>query len=205
MAHGKASDFARAEASFRESVRLAPTEPYPRYELGYTLLLQERYGQALVEFRRTNELVCGFFLVQTEIYICEEILAGRMSATVQSMLRFLQRLTDSGGVQSEQAVFVSRKVVELEPECALGHYHLAKALMNVDPLAAESALQRCVALRVDDTTAIDAKFHLGALRHQSGQDAEARRIWQEILAEYPRNVHVTIVEINLRQGERSGK
>ncbi len=39
MAYGQASDFAKAEASFRGAIRLAPTEPYPHYELGYTLSL----------------------------------------------------------------------------------------------------------------------------------------------------------------------
>jgi Flp pilus assembly protein TadD len=206
MAHGQASDFAKAEASFREAVRLAPTEPYPHYELGYTLFLLERYDEALQEFRRTDELLRGFFLVQTEAYLCEEILAGRIAAEVLGSLRLLQRFTDGGAAQaqSEEAVFVSRTVVESAPECALGHYYLGKALLNADPLAAEAALQRCVALRPDDTTAIDAKFHLGVLRYQTGQKAEARRIWRGILADYPGNPHVKVADINLGQGERSG-
>ena len=139
MAHGQASVFAKAEASFREAMRLAPTEPYPHYELGYTLFLLERYDEALQEFRRTDELVRGFFLVQTEAYLCEEMLGGRMGVEVLSLLRSLQRFTDTGAAQSEEAASASRTIVESTPECALGHYYLGKALLGADPMAAEAA------------------------------------------------------------------
>ena len=55
MAFGQRSEFSKAEASFREAVRLAPNEPYPHYELGYTLFLVGRYNEALEEFRRTDQ------------------------------------------------------------------------------------------------------------------------------------------------------
>ena len=110
MAYGQASDFAKAEASFRRAIRLAPTEPHPHYELGYTLSLMGRYKEALEELRRTDELARGFFLVQTEAWMCEQFLSGVVDAEVLKLLRLLQRLTDNGASHSEQATTVSRRV-----------------------------------------------------------------------------------------------
>lgn len=200
VAYGQASDFAKAEAAFRDSIRLAPTEPYPHYELGYTLSLMGRYDEALEEFNRTDELARGFFLVQTEAYICEQFLSGVIDSEVLKSLRLLQRLTDSGASHSEQAITVSRRVIELAPKCALGYFHLGKALLQSDPLAAERALQHCIKIHPDDTTAINAKFHLGVLRQQAGQEAEAERIWREIVADYPGNPHVKFAEMSAGQG-----
>ena len=197
MAHGANSELAKAEARFREAVRLAPTEPNPHYQLGYTLSLLDRHDEALQEFRRTDELVRGFFLVQTEIFLCEGVLAGRISGEVLGWLRFLKLLTDQGGAQSEEAATVSRKAVESAPGCALGHFYFGKALLGADPAVAEAALQRCVALNPDDTTAIDARFHLGMLRARSGRVGEARRIWEAILTDYEGNPHAKIAEIGL--------
>ena len=72
--------------------------------------------------------------------------------------------------------------------------------MDSEPSAAERALRRCVEMHPDDTTAIDAKFHLGLLRQQAGQDAEARRIWQGIVAGYPGDPHVKFAEMWAGQG-----
>jgi Flp pilus assembly protein TadD len=184
MASGAASDFSRAEASFREAVRLAPEEPYPHYELGYTLTYLGRYEEALEEFRRTDQLYRSFFLVETEIFLCEQLLSGSIDPSVSEILRSLVHLTDRGDTESEEAVVLSRKVIEVAPECPLGHFHLGKALFRREPQAAEEALRRCVELHPDDSTAIDAKWHIGALRRKAGQEDEARRIWREIAADY---------------------
>src|SRR5688572_15824032 len=104
MAYGGASDFARAEECFREAVALAPDEPYPHYELGYTLFLLGRYAEALDEFRRTDALSRGFFLVQTEAYLCEQVISGAVGPAALSVLRHLQRLSDDGAAQSGEAV-----------------------------------------------------------------------------------------------------
>ncbi len=199
MRYGAAGDFRRAEASFRAAVRRAPSEPYPHYELGYTLFLTGRHAEALSELRHTNELARGFRLVQQELFMCEQILGGQLGQEGLQVLRELQRLTDSGGAQSAKAARLARQAIELEPQCALGHFYLGKALIESDKPAAEQALGRCVELGADDTTAIDAKFHLGLLRQQAGEEAAARRIWREIVMHYPDNPHTKVAELMLGQ------
>jgi tetratricopeptide (TPR) repeat protein len=184
MRHGTASDFSRAEASFREAVRLAPEEPYPHYQLGFTLALVGRHEEALEEYRRTEHLFRGFFTVETEIYLSEQVLSGLISDEALNLLRSLQWIVDDGGAQSEDAVNLSREVIELAPECALGHFHLGKALLDRDPRGAEAALRRCIELEPDDTTAINAKDHLGFLRKQAGDEDEARRTWDAMASDH---------------------
>jgi tetratricopeptide (TPR) repeat protein len=198
--YGQGCNFAKAEASFREAVHLAPTEPYPHYELGYTLSLQGQHKKALEEFRRTDNLSCGFLQVQTEAYICEQYLFGAINIEVLVLLRCLQRLMDHSAAQSEEALAASRRCIELAPQFALGHFYLGKALLGREPNAAEQALRCCIELGPDDTTAIDSKFHLGLLRQHVGEETDARRIWSGIVADYPGNPHTKIAELMSGQG-----
>jgi tetratricopeptide (TPR) repeat protein len=96
MAHGAAGRYEQALNDFRRAILLAPDEPYPHYESGYTLLLMGRYDEALTELGQTEELRHGFFLVQTEIYLCQQILASKIDRDAIGWLRELQRMTDSG-------------------------------------------------------------------------------------------------------------
>jgi tetratricopeptide (TPR) repeat protein len=197
MKYGEASDLSRAEASFRKAVQLAPEEPWPRHELGYTLSLVGRYEEALEEFRRTEELWRGFMIMETEISLCEQLLSGSIDLAVVEMLRSLQWLVDDGESQGLEAVALSRNVVEVAPECALGHFHLGKAMLEREPQLAEEALSRCLELHPDDTTAIDAKFHLGVLRQQAGQEDDAHRIWREIASDYRGHPHTAFANMSL--------
>jgi Flp pilus assembly protein TadD len=194
MQRGAASDFTGAEAAFREAVRLAPDEPYPRYELGYTLALVGRYDDALAEFRRTYELAGVFFLVETEIWLCEQVLDGSLDDAVVGMLRELQQIADTGE-ESDEAVALSQRAIDAAPECALAYLHHGKAMLGRDPAAAEWALRRCIELQPDDTTAINAKGHLAILCSQAGNEGEARSIRESVLADYPDHPQTAFVRL----------
>jgi len=195
MAAGGAGDLEAALSHFRDAVRLAPHEPYPHYELGYTLFLLGQFEPALAELRRTNELVKGFFQVQTEIYMCEAVLSGRLDHESMTALRQIQALTDSGQAQSAAAISLSRELIRRAPTFALGHYYLGKALFEEDSQASEEALRHCVTLFPDDTTAIDALAHIGAHRRAAGDSDAARAIWSDLVVKYKDNPHVKLVEI----------
>jgi tetratricopeptide (TPR) repeat protein len=200
MATGGAGDIEGALPHFREAVRLAPLEPYPHYELGYTLVLLGKFELALPELRRTNELVEGFFLVQTEIYMCEAVLAGVLDDKCWAALRQILQLMDSAQAHREKVVSLSRQVIERAPTCPLGHYFLGKALFAVDPKASQDSLRNCLALSPDDTTAIDALAHIGSHVRAAGDIDSARAIWSEVLAKYRNNPHVKPVEVFFLQG-----
>jgi tetratricopeptide (TPR) repeat protein len=201
MRYGSSSNLARAEASFREAARLAPDEPYPHYQLGYTLSLTGRYEEALPEFRRTNELQRGFFLVQVELFLCEQVLDGQLSQQGLQLLRALHQLTDRSEAQTVQAVKIAQHAIEVAPRCALAHFYLGKALLQTDPVKAEETLRTCLELGPDETTAIDAKIHLGTLRQRADDMDEARRIWRGVIADYPGHPLTTMCEFVLAHNE----
>lgn len=203
-AHGSAGRYAEAEDSLRRAVVLAPDEPYPHYELGFTLSLVGRHHEALEEFALTESLAHGFLSVQIEIYICEQELAGRMDTDTYGWIRDLQTLTDTGAISSPQATSIARMVNRRAPDLALGYFYLGKSLIGRSPHDARLALERCVELRPDESTEIDAKGHLGLLLRSAGDEVEARRIWKEILRDHPGHVHTAIVEMLVATGEIEG-
>jgi tetratricopeptide (TPR) repeat protein len=201
MSAGGAGDLRAACEHFQKATEAAPEEPYPHYELGYTLFLLGRYEDALGVLKRTNELSPGFFLVQTEIYLCEGVLSGQLDDRTLSLLRQLQQLSDTGRPQSPDAVSLSQEVIEAAPDCALGHYYLGKALFEADRERSESALQRAIDLSPDDTTAIDALLNLGFHREASGDLESARKMWTDVLTRYQGNPHSRMAEVILSQRE----
>ena len=153
------------------------------------------YEPALAEFRRTNELSEGFFLVQTEIYLCEALMSGLLDDECLRVVRQIQNLTDSGQAQSAEAVALSRHLISRGPTCALGDFYLGKALFVDNPSSSEGALQRCLTLSPDDTTAIDALTHIGSHRMAAGDAEAARAIWSDVVAKYRTNPHVKPTEL----------
>jgi tetratricopeptide (TPR) repeat protein len=192
MQAGGAGDLAAAERAFRDACALAPDEPYPHYELGYTLALLGRFADALPALRRTQELQRGFFLVDTELYLCEQVVARAIDRDTLVALRKLIAFTDRGEAGTLAAEQLARAVVARAPGCALGHFFLGKAVLQRLPDEARVALERCVALGADDTTAINARFHLGVLRHQAGAVDEARAIWRQIAADFTGHPHARL-------------
>ena len=173
---------------------------YSRYELGFTFFLLGEFEPALNELRATNELAEGFFLVQTEIYMCEAVLSGLLDSESMVALRQIQRLTDSGQAQSQEAASLSRELIRRAPTCALGHYYLGKALFRGDPTASEDALRTCLKFSPDDTTAIDALTHIGSHKRAAGDSEGARAIWSDVVAKYKNNPHVKPTEVFFLQG-----
>jgi lipopolysaccharide biosynthesis regulator YciM len=83
----------------------------------------------------------------------------------------------------------------LAPNCALGHFFLGKALIGTDEIEAERALQKSIELGADETTVINARFHLGILCRNRGEEEAARRIWAGIAADYAGNPHTRFAEM----------
>jgi tetratricopeptide (TPR) repeat protein len=199
IAYAGAGDTQRAAESFRQAITIAPDEPHPHCELGYMLFREGQYEAALEELRRTDELSPGFFAVQTEIYICERIIAGKLDAGALEVLRALEQLTDLGLAQSEDAVAMSRRAIKLAPACALGYFHLGKAVLETHPQIAEKSFQHCLNLRPDDTTAINVKIHQGLLLQANGDLEGACDIWQAVVWDYENNPHARMCEVLLSQ------
>ena len=201
MRAGKLANYDQAESNFRAAIAMAPDEPYPHYELGYTKLLQREYEEALAEFRTTDELARGFFQVQAEIYMCEQLLAGEIDEHVLSLLQRLQQMSEGGSGGGKQAEEVARDIIRFSPNCALGHLYLGKALARRDPIQAEASLERCLELNPDETTIIDAKSQIGLLWSNEGRSADARQLWRELQETYAGHLQLERLEELLTPGK----
>jgi len=192
MQAGEAGDLGAAEREFRTAIALAPDEPYPHYELGFTLFVAGRFPEALAELRRTEQLRRGFFLVETEIYLCEKFLSRAFDAETLVALRRLMAATDAGQGTTLETEQLCRAVVERAPDCALGQFFLGKAILERLPDEARAAFERCIELYPDATTLINARFHLGLLRRLAGAGDEARAIWQRIVRDFGDHPHAQL-------------
>ena len=193
MAAGGTGDLAAAEQAFREAIALAPDEPYPRYELGYTLSLAGRFTDALAELRRVPR---GFFLVDTEVYLCEQALARTLDRDTFIALRKLIWRFEHGEGTTLETESLCRAVVANAPRCALAHFFLGKCVLERLPEASATELEACLALAPDDTTAIDARYHLGVLRRLAGEPGEARAIWEQIERDFPDHPLASVARVN---------
>jgi tetratricopeptide (TPR) repeat protein len=189
QASGRAGDLVAAVRHFQRAAERAPREPYPSYELGYTFFLLGDVDAALNAFRRTNQLAEGFFLVQTEVYLCEAVQSGLLDMQGVAAIRRIQALTDAGKSADAEVTALSRLLIKVAPTCALGHYYLGKAVMATDPAESERALRRCLECGPDDTVRIDALTHIGVHRRAAGDVESARAIWEDVVVSFPTNPH----------------
>jgi tetratricopeptide (TPR) repeat protein len=181
---GTAGNIEGAIEKFRTAIELAPTEPYPHYQLGYSYMLMGRYADAVAAFKQVERLRRGFFISQTYCYMCEGRLAGTIS---RDAFLLLQRLLNDSQphkpdrLDTPDGLRLCGRAIELAPLCPLGHYYQGKALFFSDPQASEAALRLCLALRSDDTPIIDALLHIGSHRWEAGDVDTARMLWQGVL------------------------
>jgi serine/threonine-protein kinase len=73
-----------AEREMRRAVELDPGSPINRHELGWTLLLQRRYPEALEEFRRTSNADPTFLLARESLAILFALLGDHAQALVEA-------------------------------------------------------------------------------------------------------------------------
>jgi len=196
---GSSGRFDEAIRHFVKAIELAPNEPKPLYQLGYTHYLTSNYSEALVSLRAADQLQRGYFLAQTYIYLCEAMSRGAISEQAWEAIQSLIWLTDEGGAQSAEALTLSDRVIAAHPECPLGHFYRGKALVRSDRSRSETSLRKCLDLEPDETTVIDALIHLGSHREAAGDSEGARWIWQDVLDRYGDNALTEVVTRFLEQ------
>ena len=174
MESGSLGKLRRAEKHFSKAIELAPREPYPHYELGYTLSLMQDYKSALRQFIIVNDLSPAFLQAQTEEYLCRQALSQSLDHATIRLIRRIQFLIEKQEFEGEEAIEMALTVVQSAPDCPLSYFYLAIAVGDTDSEAHESALRRCLALNPDDTTAIYASARLLCLLRNSGRFHEAK-------------------------------
>jgi hypothetical protein len=187
--------FPRLKPVFAKLFGSRPEEPYPHYELGYTLALVGRYEESVEELNQTQQLRRAFFTVETEIWMCEQVVSGSVDAPVLELLRSQQRLVDAGEEQGADAVALGRQVTEEAPECALAPLPLRQGDVPARSRGCRGSappLHRAEAGRYNDH---QREGSSSVLCQQDGRDGEARSIREGILAEYPEHAQTVFVTL----------
>ena len=196
---GSRGDLESAVSYFKRATAIAPDEPYPHYELGYTLSKLGQYSEALREFEQTEKLARGFFIVQTELLIHQALLKKSIDEYVLGKLREIQKIADTQGSQNPQIFTISDEVIDKAPEFPLGYYYLGQAVFPGERVRSESAFKRCMDLSPDETTSIYALNFIALFRELAGDIETARKTWVELLAKYDGNPHTEMIKMTLEQ------
>jgi len=196
---GSRGDLESAASHFTRASKIAPDEPYPHYELGYTLSKLGQYTEALGEFEQTEKLARGFFIVQTEILIHQAMLKKSIDEHLVGKLREIQKIADTQGAQNPQIITLADEVIDEAPEFPLGHYYLGQALFPGERERSENAFKKCMDLSPDETTSIYALNFIALFRELAGDIETARKIWIDLLARYDGNPHTEMIKMTLMQ------
>jgi tetratricopeptide (TPR) repeat protein len=196
---GSSGELESAVSYFKRATEIAPDEPYPHYELAYTLSKLGQYAEALREFEQTEKLSRGFFIVQTELFIHQELLDKRIDEPVLSKLRQIQKITDTQGSQHPEIVTFSNEVIDKAPEFPLGYYYLGQAVFPGERERSENAFKKCMDLSPDETTSIYALNFLALFAELAGDVETAKKIWVDLLARYDGNPHTEMIKMTFKQ------
>ncbi|MEN6625196.1 MAG: tetratricopeptide repeat protein [Candidatus Sumerlaeia bacterium] len=199
MACGSGGKFDAALEHFKKAAEMAPGEPGPPYQLGYTYFLLKDFAKALPEFEKTQALTPGYFTVETDIDLCRRMLDGRLSLPALSILHQLLVASDSNQLGSPKSLTLAKQAVELAPDCPLAHFLFAKAVFATDPAESINAMQRCLEFGPDNTTAIQARLMIGTHLYSAGHPDQAFEMWRSILRDYSYHPLMALVNFHLNQ------
>jgi tetratricopeptide (TPR) repeat protein len=170
-----AGKYDEALALYRDAAKADPFNPQPHYQAGITLLLLQRYAQAVEEYETTNRLAPGWFNIGSDLWMANELLAGRLAHEVF----LITWAAENASMPPAEKLNLIDQALERCP--TLPHLHFARGLTllaqnrNVD---AVEALRK--GLACDPEPDIRARL-LAQLAAQQSDKAEQRRIFQQVV------------------------
>jgi tetratricopeptide (TPR) repeat protein len=92
-----------ALAKFREAARLDPKFAHARYQEGFTLCVLRRYEEAVAAFTATEALAPGWFHCRADLWVAQQLAAGKLDHETFEALRELEDGPASPDVKLELA------------------------------------------------------------------------------------------------------
>lgn len=87
---GAAGQLEEALAKFREAAALDPQFAHARYQEGFTLTVLRRYDEAIAAYRATEALAPGWFHCRADLWIAQQLAAGKIDHATFEALRELE-------------------------------------------------------------------------------------------------------------------
>lgn len=158
----------------REATRADAFDPDAHFKAGQVLLLLQRYAEAIEEYEKTAELAPGWFHVGSDLWVAQELVAGRLQQEDLHMLLLLE----DGGMDPQQKLQAAEVLIGRRPRLAQAHFHRAVALQE---LRRENDARE--AIRAGLGCAPEPDIHsrlLAQLAALSGRE-EQEKLYREIL------------------------
>jgi len=181
---------------YRDAARADPYDPDPHYQAGITLLLLQRYPEAIEEYEKVNALAPGWFHIGSDLWVAQELLAGRLTHEAF----FAAWAFENVAMEPGEKLKLIDQVIARFPQ--FSHLYLQRGLA----LEALDRKQEAIAA-LDQGLATDPEpdIHSRLLAQRaalSGQ-ADQRRLFSEILEMPTANMMSrTFAEVVLRRVEK---
>ena len=144
-AAGARGDYQTAASLFTKAAELAPTWPYPVYDLAFTQLMQHDFASALTNYRKTLELAPGgFFTAEVAVDTLTRESAGEFPNGLYEAFAMLEHMP------REQRAAIASQLVERVPSFAPGWNEHANFV--ADPAQRLDAIEKGLAARPDPIT-----------------------------------------------------
>ena len=150
-------DYAGAEQALRKAVELSPNDPQSEALLGWALMLQEKYDEALTWFQRVLVREPQNALARINVgYIC--LKKNNYSEAIEHLSRAVRLSTDKKAT-------------------LYAHFYLGLVYLQRDMFEdAQTFFQKTIAL---GPNLIEAYYELGRAYWFNGQQDEARQAWRD--------------------------
>ena len=177
--HSGAGRLADAARAFQESSRFAPGWANPHYQLGYVYLRARRYEEAVGEFRRTEELSPGYFMVREYLHLARCLSEGRLSFEA---FHLFEKATTAEPVDPDAVITLCRKALELSPEFPSARLVLGRAYARKrDYERALAELRGAIDNDPDRSTLCNALFARGSIFMARGMSEQALREFEKVI------------------------
>jgi tetratricopeptide (TPR) repeat protein len=179
---GSAGKYDEALALFRDAATADPFDPQPHYEAGITLLLLQRYAQAIEEYEQTIRLAPGWFNVQSDLWIAQELLAGRLAHEI-----FLVTwAAENAALPPAQKLSLIDQGIARQPALPHLHFWRAVTLLALDRKTDAADTLRA-GLELQPEPDIRSRM-LAQLAAQEADPSAQRRLFQQILDQTDANL-----------------
>lgn len=98
-----------ALVKFREAAQLDPQFAHARYQEGFTLCVLRRYEEAVVAYAATEELAPGWFHCRADLWIAQQLAAGKVDHETFEALRELE---DAPGSPDAKLALADRAIAK---------------------------------------------------------------------------------------------
>lgn len=131
-----------ALAKFREAAQLDPKFAHARYQEGFTLCVLRRYEEAVAAYQRTEELAPGWFHCRADLWLAQQLAAGKLDHETFEVLRELE----DGPASPEVKLELADKALEKAPHVPGLYLERGRALARLGrPDDARAALREGLA------------------------------------------------------------